>query len=189
MKKNNFFVALIFTFLLNVNCHAQLKPTNGGLKKLGRIEKVKSFQLGVVTLGKAYNSSYEYFYVILPNLSSYHEDIVLHLGTMEEMVVNLNDLSNALDEGRKGDVFEFSANEEIYSFSYNKVLGQRCFEVRKTYSVKSDCARFFKTTIDDMIDYINKNMIKTNIDSVDIKNNEEIYPEVDDNNSEDFLGG
>lgn len=185
----SFVVVLLFTFLLNVNCYAQLKKTNSGLRKIGTIEKVKSFQMGVVVLGKAYDSSTELFFLNLANLSSYHEAIVLELGTKEEMIVNLNDLSKALEEGKKGEVFEFSANGENYTFSYNKFLGQRCFDVRKPYSVKSDRARLFKTTIDDIIDFINKNMINKTIDSGDIKNNEEISPGVDDYNAEDYIGG
>ena len=72
------------------------------------------------------------------------------------MMKNLHDFSNVLKNGKKGDTFDFTAIGVEYNLSYDKVLGQICFKVRKPYSTNSDFGRLYKATIDDIIDFMEK---------------------------------
>lgn len=83
------------------------------LKKTAKIEKVKSFTAGSVALNKTSLDGVEVYSVTLPNNSKYHQPIVFFLGNKDEMIKNLQDLSDALEEGEKGEVFDFSACGKI----------------------------------------------------------------------------
>ena len=126
------------------------------LKKFAHIEKVKSFNYGSVVLNKTTTDSVTIFSVTLDNNSRFHENINFFLGNKEEMMKNLHDFSNALKEGKKGDYFDFTVNGVEYNLTYDKVLGQACFKVRKPLSTSSDFGRLLKRTIDDIIEYMEK---------------------------------
>ncbi len=150
MKKILTFVfALVFTLAMPNNVNAQLRKT-------ANIEKVKSFTNGSVVLNRTTADSTSIYSVTLRNNSKYHESIVFFLGNKEDMIKNLNDLSDALKSGKKGDTFEFSSIGEKYHLSYDKVLGQVCFRIRKPHSISSDFGRLYKATIDDIIAYFEK---------------------------------
>ena len=126
------------------------------LRKAANIEKVKSFTNGSVVLNKTTTDSVAIYSVTLRNNSRLHENIVFFLGNKEDMLKNLKDLSSALESGKKGDVFEFSAIGNDYILSYDKVLGQVCFKVSKPYYTSSDFGRLYKATINDIIDFFEK---------------------------------
>lgn len=145
-------------FLFAVLCLFNI-DSYGQLKKTGTVEKVKLFHNGSVPLCKSIlnDPSIEIYSVVLSNWSSLYDDIVLCLGTKDELIKNLSDLSLALKDGEKGDVYEFSAWGQDYHLSYHKVLGDVCFKVRHTYSTNDDYGNFYKTTIDDILEYIQNN--------------------------------
>lgn len=155
MKKSLLF-ALVLTFAIPLVSNAQLK-------KSSEIEKVRSFTNGTVTLFKTtiiddfelLNDTIEIYAVKLPNVSTYHSPVVLYLGAKEDMLKNLQDFSDALNNGKKGESFEFDVLNQKYYLSFGKVLGQRCFLVSEPYSSSNDYGRFFKSTIDDIIEYFN----------------------------------
>ena len=142
-------LVLAIVISMPINVHAQLR-------KAANIEKVKSFTNGSVVLNKTTADSTSIYSVTLRNNSKFHENIVFFLGKKEEMIKNLHDLSDALKDGKKGDVFDFSVIGEGYNLSYDKVLGQVCFRIRKPYSTSSDFGRLYKATIDDIIAYFEK---------------------------------
>ena len=123
------------------------------LKKAAEIEKVKSFTNGSVALYKTKTNIGEVYSVTLKNNSKLFEDVIFYLGNKEDMLKNLKDLSAALEEGKKGDVFDFSACGKDYHLAYGKVLGQVCFKVSTPVSISTDFGRFYKTTIDDILKY------------------------------------
>lgn len=123
------------------------------LKKTANIEKVKTFTNGSVVLNKTTKDSVSIYSVTLRNNSKFHENIVFFLGTEDDLLKNLRDLSNALKDGKKGDNFDFSAIGVDYNLSYDKVLGQVCFKIRKPSSISTDFGRLYKATIDDIIEY------------------------------------
>lgn len=128
------------------------------VENAAHVEKVKSFTTGSVILYKTTVDSISLYSVTLKNNNStYNENVIFHLGTKDEMLKNLRDLSSALEEGKKGDVFEFSASKNDYILSFDKMLGQRCFRVSKPHSSSDDFGRLFKSTIDDIIKYFDKN--------------------------------
>lgn len=128
------------------------------LKKTAKIEKVKSFTIGSVYLYKTTlegaEVGAEVYYVTLRNNSSYYQPIVLYLGNKDEMIKNLHDLSDALDKGKKGEVFDFSACGKNYHLSFSRAAGQKCFKVWEPISTSDDFGRFFKSTIDDILDFM-----------------------------------
>lgn len=126
------------------------------LKKTANIEKVKTFTNGSVVLNKTTKDSVSIYSVTLRNNSKFHENIVFFLGTEDDLLKNLRDLSNALKDGKKGDNFDFSAIGVDYNLSYDKVLGQVCFKIRKPSSISTDFGRLYKATIDDIIEYYTK---------------------------------
>ena len=144
-----FLLAIVLAIVPAVNSHAQLKKT-------ANIEKVKSFTNGSVVLNKTTTDSVAVYSVTLRNNSRFHESIVFFLGNKEDMMRNLHDFSAALKDGKKGDTFDFTAIGVAYNLSYDKVLGQKCFKVRKPYSTSSDFGRIYKATIDDIIEYMEK---------------------------------
>ena len=133
----------------NVETYAQLK-------KAAKIEKVKSFTNGSVTLHKTILNNTEVYSVTLKNNSQYHQPVVFYLGNKDEMIQNLKDLSNSLENGQKGEVFDFSACGQDYQLSFSHTLGQKCFKVREPISTSTDFGRFFKVTIDDILAFILK---------------------------------
>ncbi len=141
--------ALAVAMAMPNSVHAQLR-------KAANIEKVKSFTNGSVVLNKTTADSISIYSVTLRNNSKFHENIVFFLGNKQDMIKNLNDLSDALNNGKKGDNFDFSAIGEEYNLSYDKVLGQVCFRIRKPYSTTNDFGRLYKATIDDIIAYFEK---------------------------------
>lgn len=142
-------LATVLAIVPALNSHAQLKKT-------ANIEKVKSFTNGSVVLYKTITDSIVLYSVTLKNNSRLHESIVFFLGNKEDTLKNLHDFSNALNDGKKGDIFNFTANGAEYNLSYDKVLGQICFKVRKSYSTSSDFGRIYKATIDDIIEFMEK---------------------------------
>lgn len=126
------------------------------LKKTANIEKVKTFTNGSVVLNKTTKDSVSIYSVTLRNNSKFHENIVFFLGTEDDLLKNLRDLSNALKDGKKGDNFDFSAIGVDYNLSYDKVLGQVCFKIREPSSISTDFGRLYKATIDDIIEYYTK---------------------------------
>ena len=155
---------IVMVMALPIDVHAQLKKTSN-------TEKVKSFTNGSVTLYKSVlEGGMTVYSVSLRNNSRYLDNVVLHLGgNKEEMIKNLKDFSMALADGKKGDHFDFSACGVEYSLSFDKVLGQKCFDVSKTYSISSDFGRLFKATIDDIIKYFNETQSKESIENEDIQ--------------------
>lgn len=144
-----FLLAIVLAIVPALNSHAQLKKT-------ANIEKVESFTNGSVVLNKTNTDSVSVYSVTLRNNSRLHECIVFFLGNKEDMMRNLHDFSDALKNGKKGDTFDFTAIGVAYNLSYDKVLGQKCFKVRKPYSTSSDFGRLYKATIDDIIEYMEK---------------------------------
>ena len=144
-----FLLATVLAVVPTLSSHAQLKKT-------ANIEKVKSFTNGSVVLNKTTTDSVAVYSVTLKNNSRLHESIVFFLGNEEDMMKNLHDFSDALKDGKKGDTFDFTAVGVEYNLSYDKVLGQICFKVRKPYSTSSDFGRLYKATIDDIIEFMEK---------------------------------
>lgn len=146
------YLAIVMAFLCinNGAIYAQLK-------KAAEIEKVKSFTNGSVALHKTKTDLGEVYSVTLNNNSKLLDDVVFYLGNKEEMLKNLQDLSAALAEGKKGDVFDFSACGRDYHLAYGKVLGQVCFKISTPASISSDFGRFYKATIDDILEYFQEN--------------------------------
>ena len=123
------------------------------LKKTANVEKVKSFTNGSVTLFKTTLASGGVVYsVTLRNNSKYLDDIVLFLGNKEDMIKNLND---------------FSANGSDYYLAFDKVLGQKCFRVSEPNSITDNYGRFFKATIDSIIEYFGKVQSQESADKED----------------------
>ena len=148
MKKSILF-ALVLTFAIPLVSNAQLK-------KLADNEKIRSFTNGSVGLFKTTIDDKEFYYVTLLNNSRYYNHVVLYLGDKQEMLKNLEDFSETLKNGMKGETFEFQAGVFEYIFSYRTVLGQRCFKVNTPNSSSQDFGNFYKSTIDDIIEYFNK---------------------------------
>lgn len=144
-----FILVLAIVLFSPFNVRAQLRKT-------ANIEKVKSFTNGSVFLYKAAKDSMSIYSVALRNNSKFHDNISFVLGGKEEMIKNLHDLSDALKDGKKGDVFDFSVLGETYNLSYDKVLGQVCFRISKPYSASTDYGRLYKATIDDIIAFLEK---------------------------------
>ncbi len=142
---------LIATLLLSSNVY-----TYAQLKKTAKIEKVKSFTNGSVVLSKTILDGIEVYSVTLPNNSKYHQPIVFYLGSKDEMIKNLRDLSEALEVGEKGEVFDFSACGQEYHLSFSRTLGQKCFKIWEPINISSDYGRFFKATMDDILEYFSK---------------------------------
>ncbi len=124
------------------------------LKKTAEIETVKYFSQGSVALRRVLTEDVYYYCVVLKNNSQYFDPVVLWLGNKADMLKNLRDLSIALENGKKGECFEFSAVGEDYNLYYRRVLGQKCFEVHERISVSNDFGRLFKVTIDAILKYM-----------------------------------
>lgn len=138
----------ILFFSSNVCTYAQLK-------KSAKIEKVKSFTNGSVVLHKTIMTDTVYS-VTLPNNSKYHQPIIFYLGNKDEMIKNLQDLSHALEVAVKGEIFDFSACGQDYHLSFSRTLGQKCFKIWEPINVSSDYGRFYKATIDDILEFFLK---------------------------------
>ena len=159
MNVIKYVIVVIAVFFIN------MQEANAQLRKIANfnVEKVKSFSAGSVTLvkSKITTDSVEtipIYSVTLKNNSRYHRDIVLYLGNEQEMLKNLRDFSEALKTGKKGDYFDFKSSEETYTLSYSKMLGAACFKVSNSLSApSSDYGLFFKSTIDDILEYFDKN--------------------------------
>ena len=109
------------------------------LKKTAKIEKVKSFTAGSVALNKTSLDGVEVYSVTLPNNSKYHQPIVFFLGNKDEMIKNLQD---------------FSACGKNYQLSFSRTLGQKCFKIWEPINTSNDFGRFFKATIDDILEFM-----------------------------------
>ena len=142
---------IISAFFLSSNVCALAQ-----LKKTAKIEKVKSFTNGSVALNKTTMDSVEVYSVTLPNNSKIHQPIVFFLGNKDEMIQNLRDLSAALEEGNKDEVFEFMACGKDYQLSFSRTLGQKCFKIWEPLNTSTDFGRFYKATIDDILKFIEK---------------------------------
>ena len=142
---------IISAFFLSSNVCALAQ-----LKKTAKVEKVKSFTNGSVALNKTTMDSVEVYSVTLPNNSKIHQPIVFFLGNKDEMIQNLRDLSAALEEGNKDEVFEFMACGKDYQLSFSRTLGQKCFKIWEPLNISTDFGRFYKATIDDILKFIEK---------------------------------
>ena len=142
---------IISAFFLSSNVCALAQ-----LKKTAKVEKVKSFTNGSVALNKTTMDSVEVYSVTLPNNSKIHQPIVFFLGNKDEMIQNLRDLSAALEEGNKDEVFEFMACGKDYQLSFSRTLGQKCFKIWEPLNTSTDFGRFYKATIDDILKFIEK---------------------------------
>lgn len=142
-------IALFATIcLFNINGHAQLK-------KIATIEKVKTFANGSITMNKTITDYTETYSITLKNGSSLYDDIVFHLGTKEESIKNLNDLSLALKNGKMIDIYEFSACEQDYRLSYHKILNSPCFKISYSHSTNSnDYATLQDIAITNILEYM-----------------------------------
>lgn len=147
---------VIKIFLLAVLLLSNNVSTYAQLKKVAKIERIKSFTNGSVTLYKTIVSNAEVYYVTLPNNSTYHQPVVFYLGSQDEMIKNLQDLSVALETGKKGEIFDFSACGKDYQLTFSRTLGQKCFKIWEPMNVASDYGRFFKATIDDILKFYSK---------------------------------
>ena len=145
------FVFLSLLVMLGVSLSA-----NAQLRKSSETERIKAFTNGSVTLFKSTTDMGEVYSVKLPNASKYHSDVILFLGSKEVMLKNLNDLYEALECGKKGESFTFTACGQNYHLSYDKVIGQVCFRVCEEYSTNYDFGRFYQATISDIIEYFNQ---------------------------------
>lgn len=90
------------------------------LKKTAEVETLKSFTTGSVALQRVLIEDVYYYCVTLPNNSKYFKLVVFWLGNKDEMLKNLRDLSAALENGKKGEYFEFSACEQDYNLYCGK---------------------------------------------------------------------
>ena len=142
---------IISAFFLSSNVCALAQ-----LKKIAKVEKVKSFTNGSVALSKTTMDSIEVYSVTLPNNSKFHQPIVFFLGNKDEMIQNLRDLSAALEEENKDEVFEFTACGKDYQLSFSRTLGQKCFKIWEPLNTSTDFGRFYKATIDDILKFIEK---------------------------------
>ena len=134
--------------LFNINGQAQLK-------KIATIEKVKTFANGTIVMSKTITDYTETYSITLNNGSSLYDDIVFHLGTKEESIKNLNDLSLALKDGKMIDIYEFSACGQDYKLSYHKVLNSPCFKICYSHSTNSnDYATLPDIAINNMLEYL-----------------------------------
>ncbi|WFE86165.1 hypothetical protein [Parabacteroides chongii] len=131
---------LVLTLLLSVPTY-----TNAQLKKVAKIEKVKSFTNGSVALNKTIIDEVEVYSVTLPNNSKYHQPIVFFLGSKDEMIKNLKDLSEALETGTKGEVFDFTVCGKKYQLSFSRSLGQKCFKITGAYKCIKRLWSFFQS--------------------------------------------
>lgn len=131
-------------------------PTEAQLKKSASVEKVKTFSNGSVPLYKSVLDDVVVYSVTLKNNSRHFDPIVLFLGTKEEMISNLKDFSAALNDGKKGEIFEFECCGRKYEMSFHKVIGKKCFKVWEENNIQSDFGNFFKSTIDDILNFIEK---------------------------------
>jgi chloramphenicol O-acetyltransferase len=154
MKQIKFILTLL-AFLFVVS------PAEAQLKKSASVEKVKTFTTGSVPLYKFALDDVDVYSVTLKNNSRNFEPIVLFLGTKEEMISNLKDLSAALNDGKKGDIFEFESCGRKYHMSFHNVIGQKCFKVWEENNIQSDYGTFFKSTIDDILKYFEKEDTRT----------------------------
>ena len=127
------------------------------LKKVAKIERIKSFTNGSVQLYKTKVKDIDFYYVTLRNNSSIHQPINFHLGNASNLIKNLEQLKDGFNEAEKGEIFEFSANGENYTLTISSTLGMKCYKIYEETSVSNtDYARLYKATIEDMIEYLNK---------------------------------
>lgn len=142
-----FLTIAILSCMASNTCYAQLRKTSES-------EKVKSFTNGSVTLYKTIVEEQEVYSVSLRNNNSkLFDNVILFLGNKEEMLKNLKDFDEALENGKKGESFEFSACGQKYQLLYHKVLGQICFKVYEEFNSTEDFGMFFKATILDITNY------------------------------------
>lgn len=148
MRIDRFLLLTLCIFICGITGNAQLR-------KSATVEKVKTFTNSSVRLDKSIIDDEDIYSVTLKNNSKYFEPIILFLGTKDDMLKNLEDFSAALEEGKKGEIFEFQSCGQKYQLTFHKVLGQRCFKVWEEHNVQSDYGNFYKATIDDILKYFN----------------------------------
>lgn len=148
MKYLRFIALFSIIYLLKIDGYAQLE-------KIATIEKVKTFANGTIIMNKTITDSTETYSITLNNSSNLHNNIVFHLGTKEESIKNLDDLSYALKNGGMIDVYRFSACGQDYHLSYHKILNSICFKISYIQSVSdSDYATLPMNTIDDILEFM-----------------------------------
>ena len=123
------------------------------LRKSSKTEKIITINLAEY-LCKTEIEGVELYSLSLPNAASkYYDPVVLFLGTYQEMISNLQDLTTAMESGEKGEIFDFQSCGFQYTLVFHRVLGQRCFKVYKEHSTNSDYGNLFRSTTDRILEY------------------------------------
>ena len=144
------FLICLVLFTTSVTVSAQLK-------KVAKVEHVKSFTNGSVQLKKTVVKDIDIYYVILRNNSSLYQPVIFHLGNESNLITNLEQLRDGFNEAEKGQIFEFSANGEDFILTVSSTLGMKCYKIYEETSLgNADHARLFKATIIDMIEFLSK---------------------------------
>ena len=122
------------------------------LRKVGKTEKILTITMAD-HLYKDEIEGVEFYSLSLPNASKYYNPVVLYLGTYQEMISNLKDLSAAIEAGEKGEVFDFQSCGFKYTLVFHRVIGQKCFKVYKEHSTSSDYGNLYRYTTDRILEY------------------------------------
>ena len=125
MKFYKVLLSLLVLVCLQSICFAQLRKTETAetVMKVGLVESLEKVSI----------EGFEYYVLYLKSSEKYHDPIGLWLGTYEEMISNLKDFAVALEEGKKGEIFEYYSHGIKYRMVFQRVLGDRCFNVYKEY--------------------------------------------------------
>lgn len=122
------------------------------LRKSSKTEKLITINMAD-HLYKTDIDGMEIYSLSLPNASKYYEPVLLYLGTYQEMISNLKDLSAAIEAGEKGEIFDYQSSEFQYTLVFHRVLGQKCFKVYRKHSTNSDYGNLFKYTTDRILEH------------------------------------
>lgn len=128
------------------------------LRKTSKTEKIITINLAE-HLCKTEVDDIEIYSLTLPNASKYYEPVVLYLGTYQEMISNLQDLTTAMEAGEKGEIFDFQSCGFQYTLVFHRVLGQRCFKVYREHSVSSDYGNLYRYTTDRILEYFGEKQL------------------------------
>ena len=101
------------------------------LRKTAAVQKVGTF--AGATLFKTEIEDIEIYQLSLPTVNSYNERVVLILGTKNEMLSNLSDLSTALQTSKRGDMFEYKCAGQNYKLYFRQGGGSKWFDVYEEY--------------------------------------------------------
>lgn len=122
------------------------------LRKSSKTEKILTITMAD-HLYKTDIDGVEIYSLSLPNASKYYDPVLLYLGTYQEMISNLKDLSAAIEAGEKGEIFDFQNSGFQYTLVFHRVIGQKCFKVYREHSTSSDYGNLFRYTTDRILEY------------------------------------